>query len=160
VIHMCLIALGAVGASTLLEHASPMRPLLLGAGAVFLAVLGTRALKARPSGAETLYVYRPRAVIGKAIGVSLLNPHAILDTVGIIGAAIAAQTADARFAFAGGAATASWIWFLAIGGGAAIVRRWLTPRVRALIDRISGVILVALGALLGSALLRTLVAAP
>ncbi|MBW3645555.1 MAG: hypothetical protein KY441_08635 [Actinobacteria bacterium] len=43
---------------------------------------------------------------------SLLNPHAVLDTVGVIGTAIAAQEAVAQSAFAGGALTASWLWFL------------------------------------------------
>jgi arginine exporter protein ArgO len=46
--------------------------------------------------------------------VSLLNPNAILDTVGVIGAAIAAQEVTGRTAFAGGALTASWVWFVAL----------------------------------------------
>lgn len=43
-----------------------------------------------------------RHVAVKIAGASLLNPHAILDTVVVIGSAIAAQRDDVRMFFAGG----------------------------------------------------------
>lgn len=83
-----------------------------------------------------------RAVVTRTATVSLLNPHAILDTVGVLGAAIAAQEATQRPWFAIGALTASWAWFLALALTASAARRLLNPHRRVWVDRISGMILL------------------
>lgn len=80
--------------------------------------------------------------IRRAAAMSLLNPHAVLDTVGVIGVAAAAQPAIARLPFAGGELSASIIWFTAIGLAAAAFRHKLTPRVIGIIDVCSGVVLL------------------
>ena len=91
---------------------------------------------------------RPAAMVAQAAGVSLLNPHAILETVGILGAAIAAQAAESRVEFAAGVISASWVWFLMVGLGASVVQRWLTSSVRLWIQRGSGVLMLALAGIL------------
>jgi L-lysine exporter family protein LysE/ArgO len=48
-------------------------------------------------------------VLGLAF--SLLNPHAILDTVGVLGPSSLAYDGYARAAFAGACLTVSWAWF-------------------------------------------------
>jgi L-lysine exporter family protein LysE/ArgO len=45
--------------------------------------------------------------VAKGVGVSLFNPHAVLDTIGIIGGVIAAQAAEEQLSFAAGTVSAS-----------------------------------------------------
>lgn len=73
---------------------------------------GLRALTSTGADHGEHAVAAPGAIARNTAAVSLLNPHAVLDTVGVIGTAIAAQEAVAQSAFAGGALTASWLWFL------------------------------------------------
>jgi L-lysine exporter family protein LysE/ArgO len=117
-----LIVGGAAGVSGLLTGFPAVRGALLLGGTAFLAYLGTQS-------------WRTAAV-------SLLNPHAILDTVGVIGAAVAAQPHASRAVFALGSVTASWLWFLLLAGGAAGMRRYLTPRRAVWFERISGTIML------------------
>ncbi|MGI1806674.1 LysE/ArgO family amino acid transporter [Exiguobacterium sp. TDN 0502] len=49
-----------------------------------------------------------------AASVSLLNPHAILDTVGVIGTNSLLYSGGEKWLFAAGAIAVSWMWFLAL----------------------------------------------
>ena len=84
-----------------------------------------------------------------ALSVSLLNPHAILDTVGVIGTSSLGYAGDEKAAFASACVIVSWLWFLglmtaghAVGSlrGARQIRIWLN-RVSAVIMWGSGVFL-------------------
>lgn len=101
-------------------------------------------------------VTRPRQVFARTAAVSLLNPHAILDTVGVLGTAIAAQPAEARVFFGAGTALASWVWFLFLVAAAALLGQALTPSRRVWFDRFSGVVLLGFAAFLGYELWREL----
>jgi L-lysine exporter family protein LysE/ArgO len=142
-----LILLGAAGVSALLQAPGAREALIL-VGAVFLVVMGLLALRT-PSGDERVEgLMRPAAMVAQTVGVSLLNPHAILETVGVLGAAIAAQAAENRPEFAAGVIGASWVWFLTIGLGASVLQRWLTSPVRLWIQRASGILMLALAGVL------------
>ncbi len=58
------------------------------------------------------------AIVLAALGVSLLNPHALLDTVVLIGGLSARLDAPGRLSFGMGAVLASALWFfsLSLGG--------------------------------------------
>ncbi|GAB3221244.1 LysE/ArgO family amino acid transporter [Glycomyces halotolerans] len=142
-----LIVLGAAGTSALLHSVPGLRPVMLAAGAVFLVYLGIRSLGAVPGEIDDETGSWSRArVLRRTAAVSLLNPHAILDTVGVLGAAIAAQAAATRGVFAVGAVTASWLWFLLLAGAAATMRGFLTRERRVWFDRLSGAILLVFAA--------------
>ena len=142
-----LIVLGAVGVSAILNAPGSREALIL-VGVGFLLVMGVLALRASSDNDEVKSRMRPAAMVAQAAGVSLLNPHAILETVGILGAAIAAQAAESRVEFATGVISASWVWFLMVGLGASVVQRWLTSSVRLWIQRGSGVLMLALAGIL------------
>ena len=93
-------------------------------------------------------VARPFAVIAQTVGVSLFNPHAVLETVGILGGAIAAQSAGNRIEFACGVIAASWVWFVMVGFGASALQKRLTAPARLWMQRSSGVMMLALAAVL------------
>ncbi|MGH4020730.1 MAG: LysE/ArgO family amino acid transporter [Pseudonocardiaceae bacterium] len=139
-----LIVAGAAGVSAILFGVPGLRPVLLLAGALFLLYLGVRSLRASAPDDDTKAheSLSLRAVATRTASVSLLNPHAILDTVGVLGAAIAAQESTQRALFATGTLTASWVWFLALAIGASAARRFLTAQGRMWVDRISGLILL------------------
>jgi len=128
---VALIAAGVGGVGGF-AAARPMVSGLLGmAGALFLAVYGLRALRsAWTGGGEGLSVEAPlpsvRAILLTALGVSLLNPHALLDTVVLLGGMSSRFSVGARLAFGVGAATASACWFFSLSLGG----RLLAPLLR------------------------------
>lgn len=142
-----LILLGAGGASALIAHSPRLEQVLIGIGVAFLVVLGLRSLRARP---EPEFRAPARGVVAGTVAVSLLNPHAVLDTVGVIGGAIAAQ--DERLPFAAGAVSASWLWFLLLAAAGGLLHARLTPGGRVWIARASGVLMLVLAALLARSL--------
>ncbi len=144
-----LIVAGAAGASALLADADERAPVLL-VGIAFLAVFGVLAFRAPPEeeAGEVESVGRPLAMIAQTVGVSLFNPHAVLETVGVLGGAIAAQSAENRIEFALGVIAASWVWFVMVGLGASALQRRLTAPARLWMQRGSGVMMLALAAVL------------
>lgn len=81
---------------------------------------------------------------------TLLNPHVYLDTVVLVGS-IGGQYQDSeRVAFAVGAFSASWVWFLCLGYGARLIRPWFeNPRAWQILDGLIAMVMFAIaGALL------------
>ncbi len=82
-----------------------------------------------------------------ALSVSLLNPHAILDTIGVIGTSSLTYLGLERVAFTAACILNSWIWFFMLAvagkliGAIGPVRKWLN-RVSAVIIWISAAYLV------------------
>ena len=144
-----LIVAGAAGASALLADADERVPVIL-IGIAFLATFGLLAFRTPPEegAGEVKSVGRPLAMIAQTVGVSLFNPHAVLETVGVLGGAIAAQTAGNRIDFACGVIAASWVWFLMVGFGASVLQWRLTAPARLWMQRGSGVMMLALAAVL------------
>ncbi|MFN3986177.1 MAG: LysE/ArgO family amino acid transporter [Rhodocyclaceae bacterium] len=98
-------------------------------GAAFLGWYGLRALQsalrggaALVQGEETRRGLTRRQALLAAAGFSLLNPHAYLDTVVLIGSIGSQQAEDVRHLFAAGAVTASFVWFFLLGYGARALR--------------------------------------
>lgn len=85
-----------------------------------------------------------RAVILAALSVSLLNPHAILDTVVLLGT-VANSFGDQRWMFAAGAVLASSLWLGVLTvGGRALSSVLDTPRTWRIIDFSVGCIMLAI----------------
>jgi L-lysine exporter family protein LysE/ArgO len=118
-----LISVGVGGVGTAVAQAPLASSLLALAGVLFLALYGLRALQSAMRG-EALGLdgeaeSAPLSVILlTALGVSLLNPHALLDTVVLIGGLSSRLDAAGRFSFGLGAVLASGCWFfsLSLGG--------------------------------------------
>lgn len=122
-----LIAAGVGGIGALLAALPQLTRLLAAGGALFLIWHGVKALQ-RVASSEAMTVAAGHGVtLGRAIaataGFTFLNPHVYLDTVLLMGAAGSAQPVALRPVFVAGAASASFVWFAALGYGA----RFLTP---------------------------------
>lgn len=115
-----LILLSVLGVSLFLFHVVWLKTLLLIVGACFLVYMGyvTWKSKPNPEGGETLSAGKQ---IGFAMSVSLLNPHAIMDTVGVIGTSSLLYSGTEKQLFALACILVSWLWFI----GLAITGRML-----------------------------------
>ncbi|BCG61412.1 LysE/ArgO family amino acid transporter [Paenibacillus sp. URB8-2] len=104
-------AVGGVSLAVLSLHW--LTPFIYGAGAVFLTVMGRQILRGGTAG-EQAAVLPPKEQVAYALSVSLLNPHALMDTVGVIGTSSLQYGAAERWAFAAAAAGVSWLWFMGL----------------------------------------------
>lgn len=110
-----LIFLGAAGVGTAVASSPMLREIAGWGGAMFLGYYGWRALqRARDAGTlqttETVYTSR-LAVISATLAVTLLNPHVYLDTLVLLGGISGQFSGNGRYLFAGGASSASFLWF-------------------------------------------------
>ncbi len=126
-----LITTGVGGVGGLIAGSPALAGALGLAGAAFLAVYGLRALRGAMAGeCMTADVQGDapdaRAIVLTTLGVSLLNPHALLDTIVLIGGLSGRLPHDARPAFGVGAACASASWFFSLSLGG----RLLAPLLR------------------------------
>jgi L-lysine exporter family protein LysE/ArgO len=117
-----LILAGVAGLGAFIQAAPAILFWLRLAGAAFLAVYGAMALRRALEPHQTLVEQGSpmalRAAVATTLAFTFLNPHVYLDTVVLLGA-LANQRPDAeRWQFAAGAATASFVWFTALGFGA------------------------------------------
>lgn len=156
-----LITMGALGLGTVLGSNNLLRTLLMASGGALLLYLAWQNLRSsmepaavEQGGAHPEAHLGARGIIARAIGVSLLNPHAILDTVGVIGAVAVSRTAAERVWFAGGAVLASLMWFSILGAAAIVVRRRMTNRIRKWIGVSSSVVMALFALLLWGEIVR------
>lgn len=164
-----LIVLGVSGVGLALAALPWLVTAVRWAGAAFLVGYGVLAARRswRPSGALTVdpssdavagsaaeqssairsvrSETRLSATVLTVLALTWLNPHVYLDTVFLLGS-VATTHGDDRWLFALGAATASILWFSALGFGARYLGRWLaTPRAWRILDAIIAVVMIALG---------------
>lgn len=85
------------------------------------------------SGADAT-AFSPRRQVLFAVTVSLFNPHAILDTVGVIGTSSVSYHGQDKLLFAAACVSVSWGWFLALA-----FIGWKTGRQKGF-DKVAGVI--------------------
>jgi len=120
-----LIVAGLSGMGALVQASPVLLQLTALGGAVFLGWYGILAARRalRPQGMSIGHVadaapVTTLAAIGAALAFSLLNPHVYLDTVVLLGSIGGQQPPVMRPWFGGGAVTASFVWFFALGFGA------------------------------------------
>ncbi|KGJ89462.1 LysE/ArgO family amino acid transporter [Thalassotalea sp. ND16A] len=128
-----LMSLGVFGGGALINSNSMLAELITWGGIIFLTVYGLIFFKQfyLANNDDMLKEIKPstrKAVIFTTLAVTLLNPHAYLDTVVIIGS-ISGKFADAdKLAFLFGTLLASIAWFYALSLGAARMSPWLSQR--------------------------------
>lgn len=111
-----LIGISVVGLSVVILRFAWLRTAMFAAGAIFLAYYGWALLR-QPALAvdpDTESFLRTRQQIGFTASVSLLNPHALLDTIGVIGTNALAYGGPDRWYFAIGCVVVSWVAFSAL----------------------------------------------
>ncbi|MCL6708297.1 LysE/ArgO family amino acid transporter [Pseudomonas sp. R2.Fl] len=122
-----LIALGVTSLGTVTALLPWLEPAMRYGGAAFLLWYGARSLHSALTGHGALDVAGGggaslRATLVTCLALTWLNPHVWLDTVVLLGS-VSTQFPGERTAFALGAATASFAFFLTLAYGA----RFLAP---------------------------------
>ena len=144
-----LILLAVFGVSAVVLTVPWFRTALIATGIVFLAYIGWLNWRA-PAGETGPAAAAPqntRRQVAFTLAVSLLNPHAILDTIGVIGTSALAYAGSEKTSFAFGCILNSWLWFsgLAIAGRlfgqVGGLQRWLS-RASALVMWLSALYLL------------------
>ncbi|WP_018132390.1 LysE/ArgO family amino acid transporter [Effusibacillus pohliae] len=120
VCDMILISLAVLGVSVVVLGSVWVKTVLLGAGLLFLLYMGWVTWHSTPgaNGNEAARTFTPRKQVAFAASVSLLNPHAIMDTVGVIGTSSLGYAGVEKLVFSVTCIAVSWIWFagLALAG--------------------------------------------
>ncbi len=120
-----LILAGVAGLGEFIQAAPQALAWLRIAGAVFLAVYGwkafRRALEPHQAVVDPGVPMTLQAAVATTLAFTFLNPHVYLDTVVLVGALANQHQGAERWQFAAGAATASVVWFSALGFGARLL---------------------------------------
>ncbi|MFD0771394.1 LysE/ArgO family amino acid transporter [Bacillus sp. CGMCC 1.60114] len=114
-----LILFAVQGVSLMLLTFSWLTTILYTIGFFFLLYMGWVIWKSEPTVSRNeVQVMTTKKQIVFAASVSLLNPHAILDTIGVIGTNSIQYIGAEKWAFTFATIFVSWIWFigLAISG--------------------------------------------
>ncbi|TDM16558.1 amino acid transporter [Macrococcoides canis] len=110
-----LILLAVFGVSLLLNQYPTLQLIIYSIGFIFLLYMAWSLWHESPSINADSPPMSAKKQISFALSVSLLNPHAIMDTIGVIGTN-AAMYADAeKIAFTITTISVSWIWFISLG---------------------------------------------
>jgi L-lysine exporter family protein LysE/ArgO len=110
-----LISLAVLGVSVIVLGIYWIKVVLLTSGIIFLGYMGYVTWKSKPS----TYSSDKKALSSKkqiafAASVSLLNPHAIMDTIGVIGTSSLSYTGIGKIGFTVACITTSWFWFFSL----------------------------------------------
>lgn len=111
-----LISLAVTGVSLLVLGFEVLRNLLYVVGFFFLLYMGWTMWKSKVNvpNQNTTASFSPKRQIVFAASVSLLNPHAILDTIGVIGTSSLSYTDFEKWIFTITCIVVSWLWFFGL----------------------------------------------
>ena len=127
-IDALLIILGVAGLGAVIGSLPWLLEVIRWFGVAYLTWFGINSVRnaLRPQSliASDIPTANRSKVIATALALSLLNPHVYLDTVILLGS-ISNQFGSDRWFFAGGAITASSVWFTGLGFGAKAASRFM-----------------------------------
>ncbi|AQS54884.1 LysE/ArgO family amino acid transporter [Novibacillus thermophilus] len=138
-----LILLAVVGVSVVVLTVPALQTAIFSIGILFLLYMGWSIWKSDPANLSEPEAAMPtNKQIVFAMSVSLLNPHAILDTIGVIGTSSLSYTGSEKVAFTTACITVSWLWFFGLALlGKAIGQFDSEGRLLKIINRVSAVII-------------------
>ncbi|WP_042166722.1 LysE/ArgO family amino acid transporter [Paenibacillus gorillae] len=122
-----LIVLAILGLSLIVLQFEWLRLVLLAGGILFLVYMGKVIWfsgAANMDGAEAMPLKKQ---IVFALSVSLLNPHALLDTIGVIGTSAVKYSGQEQLGFTLACVLASWVWFFGLAAAGAALKRMRIP---------------------------------
>ena len=110
-----LISLSVLGVSIIVLEVYWIKVFLLTVGIIFLAYMGFVTWKSKPnSNSSDEKAPSPKKQIAFATSVSLFNPHAIMDTIGVIGTSSISYSGIEKLGFTFACIGISWLWFFSL----------------------------------------------
>ncbi|PGA99692.1 LysE/ArgO family amino acid transporter [Bacillus toyonensis] len=138
-----LILIAVQGVSLVLLTFSWLTTTLYTIGFIFLIYMGFVIWRSKPSKDVKQEKSMPlKKQIIFAVSVSLLNPHAILDTIGVIGTNSIQYIGSEKWAFTSATIIISWIWFISLAlAGKFLKRLDSTGKAIVLLNKFSGLVI-------------------
>ncbi|WP_082129768.1 LysE/ArgO family amino acid transporter [Aneurinibacillus tyrosinisolvens] len=138
-----LITFAVTGVSVLVLTSPLFKVILLSVGVVFLLYMGWITWKSKSNNAsEQTEAFSFKRQVIFAASVSLLNPHAIMDTIGVIGVSSLQYSGLEKVAFSVACICVSWIWFASLAlAGRVFGRIDSSGKLMVLLNKISAVIM-------------------
>lgn len=138
-----LILLAVLGVSVLVFAIPVLQNALFAVGLLFLLYMGWSIWKSTlsiVSARRNPFILQKQILF--ALSVSLLNPHAILDTIGVIGTSSLSYTGVDKVVFAGATILVSWIWFFGLAvAGKTVGQIDSSGKIMRIINKISAIII-------------------
>ncbi|MBN3555523.1 LysE family transporter [Fictibacillus nanhaiensis] len=139
-----LILLAVAGISAIILTFKTVKLFFMGAGVLFLLYMGWSiwSSKTNPNADTSYSIMRPKQQILFSASVSLLNPHAILDTIGVIGISSIAYTGSDKLVFTFSCILVSWLWFIGLALAGRLVGKIDTSgRIIIVVNKLSALII-------------------
>lgn len=138
-----LISLAVLGISVVVLGIYWIKVVLLTVGILFLVYMGYVTWKSKPNtNISEDMALAPKRQIAFATSVSLLNPHAIMDTIGVIGTSSISYSGIEKIGFTLACIITSWIWFFSIAlVGRQVGRLNNSGRFIAILNKVSALIM-------------------
>lgn len=109
-----LIILAVFGLSLIVLQFEWLRITLMTVGILFLLYMGYSIWRSKPATTDQNEALPVKKQILFALSVSLLNPHAILDTIGVIGTSALKYSGTEQILFTTACVVISWLWFIGL----------------------------------------------
>ncbi|MGO2546144.1 LysE/ArgO family amino acid transporter [Mammaliicoccus vitulinus] len=107
-----LIVLAILGVSLVLLSLPILQLIVYITGFIFLIYMAISLWNEKPKNLEYQSPMSAKKQIGFAMSVSLLNPHAIMDTIGVIGTSASIYDGMDKWIFSISTIAVSWLWFI------------------------------------------------
>ncbi|ASZ60056.1 LysE/ArgO family amino acid transporter [Bacillus subtilis] len=149
-----LISLAVLGVSVVVLEYNWLKTVLLIAGISFLIYMGFITWRSKThvnADHKSAVSLTPKKQITFAISVSLLNPHAVLDTIGVIGTSSLKYVGTEKLSFTLTCILISWIWFAGLGIGGKVTRKLdKSGRLLFILNKVSAIVMWGTAVYLGS----------
>lgn len=155
---MLLILLAVMGVSLIVFSFAWLKSLIFLVGFVFMVYMGWSIFRSAPGTGEG----RREALTTKqqilfAASVSLLNPHAILDLIGVIGPSSLAYEGDRLIVFTAACIVVSFTWFFGLAIAGRLIGGFDTDgKIIRRLNQISALIIWGIAVYLGVQLMESL----
>lgn len=141
-----LIVIAILGVSLILMSMPTLQLFVYIIGFLFLMYMAWSLWMEKPSNIEEIEPMSAKKQVLFALSVSLLNPHAIMDTVGVIGTSASVYDGYDKVIFSLATISISWIWFVLL----AVLGRMTgkvdkTGKYIVILNKISSVIVIIVG---------------
>ncbi|HDY9550548.1 TPA: LysE family transporter [Staphylococcus argenteus] len=150
-----LISIAVIGISIIIMSMPILQAIIYVIGLIFLLYMAWTIWNEKPSMNNQVKAMSPMKQVSFALSVSLLNPHAILDTIGVIGSSAALYNGIEKIAFTTTCISVSWLWFFLLAIlGKFVVSIDKTGKLLLIINKISSVIIIIVALIILQKLLQ------
>lgn len=154
-----LISLAVIGVSLILMSLPMLQLVVYIIGLLFLLYMAWSLWKENPNNANDVQGgLSPSKQISFALSVSLLNPHAIMDTIGVIGTSASAYNGVAKIAFTLATVSVSWLWFIFLAiAGRTVGHFDKSGRLLLILNKVSSIIILIVACMIIEKIIHLLV---